>query len=272
MIKINHPFKVNPLLWASFAMVAGALTAPAMAEDDLLRLAMLEDTAARPVISIQGRQVVGDKELRLSQFEEKIPARFRTPKIAELLERRLDISYFAHNPTNGRITDPVTIIEVTDLGCTECTADLKIADQIFAKFPNQLFKANIHIPADLYNSSNSGAFYSKIAQAEGKFWEFRAKIIELAGTSIGDLYTQALIETGIDTKTIRKSTRRNARKFYRELDADARLARDLQIKTPPVYFVNGLKVASSGAPFKLEDLEDLITLEILRYEFKHGDK
>jgi protein-disulfide isomerase len=154
---------------------------------------------------------------------------------------------------------PVTIIEMLDLNCRPCMDVVRAVDKIRDQFGDEVRIVHKHLPSDIYTPTNTAAFYAKLAQREGLFWEYRHLVRNL--TEIGeDTYNDQLLKLGIALPSLQQAIRAHGRQFYRELDADALQAKQFGETVPPALYVNGIKVGGGAVP--LSALEELVKYEL----------
>jgi protein-disulfide isomerase len=217
-----------------------------------------EATSAQPSITIHGKAVISDTQRLQNKIEAQIPASLADPKSQLYLKQRVDIPFYDHAPTQGDITAPITMVLLNDLSCMQCMDVVKKIEAVREKYKDQIYFVHVHLPVDLFNATNPAAFYGRLAHKLGLFWDYRARVIELseAGDSI---YLEQLLDLGVDKHEMRRLIREQARRLYKELDADAMLAQRLNENRPPVVYVNGIKV---GEGRLLDKLGDVIEYEL----------
>ena len=120
----------------------------------------------------------------------------------------------------------------------------------------------MHLPVDKYNFTNAAAFYGRLAFGAGEFWDYRQSLYNVSSAT-DNIFTEKLISVGVPEKEIRRMTRKNARQYYKELDADRTAVQSMGEHKPPVLYVNGIKI---GGSITLEQLESLMDYEIKLYE------
>ncbi|MFZ2619642.1 MAG: hypothetical protein WAX89_02110 [Alphaproteobacteria bacterium] len=210
-------------------------------------------------ITIGGKNVM--EEIRpKSQFELlPLPAALQTPEYMHYMRNRLMLESYAHNPTKGDIQAPVTIVELSDLGCLPCMEKLKAFDKDLADMPNLIRLVHVHAPVPTAAPSQLAGFYGKMAQSVGKFWEYRTFVQNNKETD-ANAYFNGLRQLGMDDNKIRMAAIRDARRFYRELDADAALIRQAKLKHSPMWLVSGVQVAPSAIP--LDKLKHVVEYDL----------
>lgn len=215
-----------------------------------------------PEVHIGGKEVIpGDKHAKAKvKTVDDLPEGLRTERARAALAMRQNITVYKHNPSYGNDDALIQVVEFTDLNCLQCMTFLRHVDEIMAKdkYKDHIKYTHVHLPVDLYNSTNPAAFYGKIAQELGVFWEYRKQLFNI--NEIKDnTFMDKLINAGANPVKIRNLVRQKARQYYKELDADALLSKNMGETRPPVLFINGVKV---GYNIKIEELEPLLDYEM----------
>ena len=157
------------------------------------------------------------------------------------------------------------MIELTDLACTPCLAQLTKLEPVLQDFSSSIVRTHIHVPAETRQDTNLPAFYGKVAARSGAFWAYR-NALQKAAEITPDVALQALLSTGLKERAVRQLMLSDARRFYRELDADTTLARHFAISQPPVLLVNGIRLGHGG--LSLDLLRDVLTY--VQNRMNHG--
>lgn len=220
-----------------------------------------------PDVTIGGEKVITN----LMQFEQDLatatPDSLREGDEPRILRQRTKLITYAHNPTLGPSQARLTLVEFTDLACQPCIKTMQAVDKEMASHPNDIRLINVHTPLNRFNPVNMPAFYGKVAQRGGVFWEYRREIEGLADAT-PDKYFDALMKAGMNRVQARRLMQTEARRFYRELDADSTLTKQMGLLTPPHVYVNGIHLG--GDFIRLEKLPDVVTYELSRPYDKFG--
>ena len=198
-----------------------------------------------PSITIGMLKVETRKDLKAEAELAFTPPELRAPETTELLKRRFRFTPYAHDVTRGPANAPMTIVEFSDLSCVQCMADLKKAEGIYAQYQGRVRYVQVYLPVEAQRQTNLAAFYGKVAQRGGKYWEFRQALFDVKEPS-PEAYFDALVKVGVSATDARRWITTDSRRFYRELDADAQLSRALGLDKPPHFFVNGIHVGDGG--------------------------
>lgn len=198
------------------------------------------------------------------QAKAALPSQLRSDAFIRAMKSRDRITPPASAPRIGESTAPITIYEFSDLSCAHCASTMKKIDEILSKdeFKGHVQRVYIHAPADKFTPTNPSAFYSKIAQHDGSFWDFRNRMIAHASPSDADM-VKFLMEQEITISTIRKNLRENTRTYYNDLDAEAAASRVIVRGELPFYIVNGIMI---GSVLNINNLEPFLRYEMSQQE------
>jgi protein-disulfide isomerase len=208
-----------------------------------------------PTVTIGGQAIITNVQRNAREVAESTPDGLKGNTMQELLERRFSVTPYAHSPHRGNPDAPIKVIEFVDLSCGQCMPELTKIDMALAAISNSVVVTHIHAPTTRFQDTNLPAFYAKIANKDGKFWVFRNNLIQDKPVDANAIFDE-LVKSGMSVPDARTAMLNEARRFYRELDADSLLARAFGIGKPPVLFVNGIRVGEAGIP--LDKLEDVI--------------
>jgi protein-disulfide isomerase len=228
-----------------------------------------------PKVTIGGQTIITSAAAMAAELKETTPEKLRDPNILERLARRSQITPYAHSPQEilhpsevkpnqapdgvfhptMAATAPIKVIEFVDFSCNQCMAEVAKIDAALQDLSTTILVNHIHAPTGQFQDTNMQAFYGKVAARAGVFWQYRAAIVRDKPADAAAMF-DVLVKAGVDIPTTRSLMMNEARRFYRELDADALLARSFGISHPPVVFVNGIRVGENGLP--LEAFPDVL--------------
>ena len=214
-----------------------------------------------PNVSIGGQTIITSRMQFDRELATATPAALQNPDDTETLRRRLRITPYSHNPTMGPQDAAVTILEMTDLSCVACSKALAAVDKVMDANAGKVRLINLHNPVNQFNDVNLPAFYGKVAQRGGLFWQYR-KAVEGLTNPTPDSYFETLISVGMDRMQARRLLTTEARRFYRELDADATLCKQIGVGNPPHLYVNGIHLGENG--ISIDKLPDVMAYELKR--------
>ncbi len=224
----------------------------------------LTATPALPTVTIGGKTVMTYAQSIEEDLKIATPDAFKHSSDKDFLERRFNITPYAHSPARGDPKAPVTVYQFVDLSCGQCMPELAKIDAALQDVSGSIYIRHIHAPMERFQDTNMPAFYGKIADRAGLFWEYRANLIQ-QNPSTADAMFGLLVKTGVPVADARSMMLTEARRFYRQLDADALLARTFGVGRPPVVFVNGIRVGDAGIPLdKLPEVLSYVTTRLAR--------
>jgi hypothetical protein len=230
-----------------------------------------------PSVTIGGK-VVETKVSALAKLHAATtPVALQNPSYKFVLDRRVALTPYAHNPQQGQeqsanvlklnLIPKVQVVELTDLACASCLNELAKLEPVLQDFSSSIVRTHIQASQGTQQDTNLPAFYGKVAARSGTFWAYRQALLSLAGAQASggaeatippDAALEALLATGLKERAVRQIMLSDARRFYRELDADQLLARHFALTNPPELLVNGIHLGgANGLPLAL--LRDVLT-------------
>ena len=217
-----------------------------------------------PKITIGGKQVLTNEQMKHNTVDSDLPEALKNDRTKMAIENRRRIQIWNHTPFRGPVAAPITWVEMNDMSCLYCQDLSQRIDEIFKKdkYKGKIQHFFMHLPVDKYNFTNAAAFYGRLAFGAGEFWDYRQSLYNVSSAT-DNIFTEKLISVGVPEKEIRRMTRKNARQYYKELDADRTAVQSMGEHKPPVLYVNGIKI---GGSITLEQLESLMDYEIKLYE------
>ncbi len=205
---------------------------------------------ALPLVTIGGTPVQRHVDMIAKAEEDSTPMALRQRGMDQVLMRRISLTPFAHNPRHGPADARVQVVVLEDLGCESCWPAMTTINTTLQDYASSTQVVWIHTPSQRLQPTNMAAFYGKVAAKNAKFWEYRAAVLENKPKTSA-LYFELLAKLGLDPRDIRETMRTDARRFYREMDADTLTARTFGFDTPPMVLVNGIVVGHDGLPLDL---------------------
>lgn len=217
-----------------------------------------------PTVTIGGQAIITKAQSLANDVADTTPDGLKTPAMLDYLTRRFNVTPYAHSPHRGDYKAPIQVIQFVDLSCGQCMPELAKIDAVLQDSSATVLLTQIHAPTAHFQDTNMPAFYGKIAARAGVFWEYRANLIQNKPADANAIFDE-LVKSGVTVRDARSLMLNEARRFYRELDADALLARAFGVSQPPVLFVNGIRVGEHGLPLdRLADVLNYVNARIQR--------
>ncbi len=217
-----------------------------------------------PTVTIGGKSVISKAEKTANELNDTTPSGLRDTMMLQQLDRRFSLTPYAHSPRRGPNDAKITAIVFADFSCGQCMPELTKIDAALAAISETVQTIHVHAPMMRFQDTNMPAFYGKVAARGGVFWKYREMLLAKPTVDANVLFDN-LVASGMNVAQARSLMLTDARRFYRELDADSLLARSFSIANPPVVFLNGIRVGYGGVPLdKLKDVLDYLHLRIER--------
>ncbi len=150
-------------------------------------------------------------------------------------------------PAKGEANAPVTMIEVSDYGCSHCrdynlTTESKIEDQYI-----KTGKVRYIVHSFGFSPETQGVAAAALcAGDQGKFWEYHKTLFQNQGKwdpNSLSLYAQ---QVGIDVQAFAACV--NSGKHVPDLNASSNAAQAAGVNATPSFFING-QMVSGALPF-----------------------
>lgn len=221
-------------------------------------------TPALPKVTIGGQTIISKVASDAEEAAATLPDGLKVASLTEMLTHRYYVTPYAHSPQRGDPKAPVSVIEFVDLSCGQCMPELAKIDAVMLDYASNTVVTHIHAPTVRFQDTNMPAFYGKVANRGGVFWAYRDNVIKDKPVDANAIFDE-LVKSGMSVADTRTSMLTDARRFYRELDADSLLARSFGVSQPPVLFVNGIRVGENGVPLdKLSDVMAYVNARLQR--------
>ncbi len=217
-----------------------------------------------PSVTIAGQSIISHAAKTAIEISDTIPAGLDNGLFLPMLDRRYKVSAYAHSPRRGPSNAQIEVVLFTDFSCGQCMPELIKIDAALAAVSETVQVVHVHAPMVRFQDTNMPAFYGKIAARGGVFWDYRSKLMANPTEDANTLF-DILLASGLDTAQARNLMLTEARRFYRELDADTLLARSFSVGNPPVAFVNGIRVGQGGIP--LDKMGDVLAYISKRFSY-----
>ena len=151
-----------------------------------------------------------------------------TPKVIPL----------GHSFSRGAENPVLTIVEFSDLQCPYCSQLAPILDSIAKVYPKEVKIVFKNFPLSFHEHAKEAAAAAIAAGKQGKFFEFRTKMIP-AYRNLGDSsYIAAAKSINLDLPRFQKEKPLTP-EIEKILQEDLELGRQLGVEGTPTVFVNG---------------------------------
>jgi len=149
-------------------------------------------------------------------------------------------------PSRGPANAPVTIIEFSDYECPFCKRAEPTVEQVVAAYPDKVRLVYRHYPLPFHKDARPAAEASYCANAQGKFWEYHAK---LWASSSFDTATLKKIAGEIGLDQAKFDACLDNKEQAAAVDTDIADASAVGVRGTPAFFING-RMISGAQPFE----------------------
>lgn len=141
---------------------------------------------------------------------------------------------FSIGPANAALT----LVEFSDFQCPYCARLTPILDSVVKAFPQDVRLVYKNFPLSFHAQARPAAAAAIAAGNQGRFFEFRSRVMQNFRNLNDSLYLAVAEELGLDMERFRRemvlTPAVNAR-----LDADFELGRQIGVEGTPTVFANG---------------------------------
>ncbi|MFV8749549.1 DsbA family protein [Nannocystaceae bacterium ST9] len=140
------------------------------------------------------------------------------------------------SPSRGPADAPVTIVMFSDFECPYCADALATIAALEREYSGEIRFVYKALPLDTHPSAMLAALVGHSAQEQGKFWPFHDRLFG-GGEIDEDTIVEYARESGLDLEQVAREV--EALTWAPEIRRDLRTAKRLQLRSTPVFFING---------------------------------
>ena len=152
----------------------------------------------------------------------------------------------AGRPERGPKNASVTIIEFSDYQCPFCQKAEDVVDQVMKTYADKVRLVYRDYPLPFHPNARPASEAAACANAQGKFWEYHAKLFHGDGLEPEKLKTYA-DQVGLDRKKFDDCLEKKP--FKTEIDKDVKDGEKAGVNGTPAFFING-RMLSGAQPFE----------------------
>jgi protein-disulfide isomerase len=156
------------------------------------------------------------------------PAADTAPKVIP------DEGSFSIGPANAALT----LVEFSDFQCPYCARLSPILDSVVKAYPRDVRLVFKHFPLSFHSQARGAAAAAIAAGNQGKFFEFRARVMPNFRTLNDSLYLAVAKDLRLDMARFRREMVLDD-EVNALLEADMELGRTVGVEGTPTVFVNG---------------------------------
>lgn len=152
----------------------------------------------------------------------------------------------AGRPVRGGANAPVTIIGFSDYECPYCKAAEATIGQVLKTYGDRVRYVHRDFPLAFHQNAFAAAEAAACANAQGKFWEYHARLFAAQDLSADKLKAIAG-DLGLDRKKFDECL--GARQFKARVEQDMADGAAAGVSGTPAFFING-RMLSGAQPFE----------------------
>ena len=186
----------------------------------------------------------------LSALQQAQESQRQVAEEAELkmaLANRVDVPV-GQSPAMGPADAKLTIIEFSDFQCPYCARSLATINQLMERHKGNVRLVFKNAPLPFHDKAPAAAKAAMAAGLQGKFWEFRAKLLTAQnewgqGADPKQVFVKYAKEMGLDTAKFTKDMADPS--FDKQLEEDKALTEKVGVNGTPTYFINGIRITGA---------------------------
>ena len=160
------------------------------------------------------------------------------------------------SPVRGKATALVTVVEFSEFDCVYCKQANETLNRVRLEYGDRVRIVWKDLPQPTHARSLAAAVYARAGRAQkgdAGFWDAHDKLF--VATKLEDPDLELMAKTSsLDTKLAMAQVRAGA--YRRDIDADADLADDVEVRATPQLFINGRRLVGAQPFEKLKVVMD----------------
>ena len=194
-------------------------------------------------------------EQRRAAFVEELKQKHKTTIM--LRPPAFEVATAGRPEKGGGAKAPVTIIEFSDYQCPFCQRAEDVVDQVMHAYGNKVRLVFRDFPLPIHPQARPAAEAASCANAQGKFWEYHAKLFANQSALGEEQLKEYAKDVGLDPAKFEDCL--TQKPFSAAIDKDLSEAAKLGINGTPAFFING-RLLSGAQPF--EKFKEVIDEEL----------
>ena len=194
-------------------------------------------------------------EQRRAAFVEELKQKHKTTIM--LRPPAFEVATAGRPEKGGGAKAPVTIIEFSDYQCPFCQRAEGVVDQVVHAYGNKVRLVFRDFPLPIHPQARPAAEAASCANAQGKFWEYHAKLFANQSALGEEQLKEYAKDVGLDPAKFEDCL--TQKPFSAAIDKDLSEAAKLGINGTPAFFING-RLLSGAQPF--EKFKEVIDEEL----------
>ena len=194
-------------------------------------------------------------EGRRSAFIQELKQKHKTT--VALRPPVIEVASAGRPERGGGTKAPVTIIEFSDYQCPFCKRAETVVDQVMDTYGDKIRLVFRDYPLPMHPQARPAAEAANCAQAQGKFWDYHAKLFANQSALAEDKLKEYAKDVGLDGAKFDQCLA--DKPFKTAIDKDIADGEKVGVNGTPAFFING-RMLSGAQP--LEKFKEVIDEEL----------
>jgi len=195
-------------------------------------------------------------EQRREAFLTELKAKYKTAVL--LRPPVVEVGTGGRPERGGGAGAPVTIIAFSDYECPFCKRAEGTVEQVLSTYGNKVRYVHRDFPLPIHAHARQASEAANCANAQGKFWEYHAKLFASEDLAPEKLQAMAT-EVGLDRAKFDECLTKQP--YEAAIDKDISDGTNVGVSGTPAFFING-RMLSGAQPF--EKFKEVIDEELAR--------
>ncbi len=192
---------------------------------------------------------------RRAAFIEELKKKYKTT--VALRPPMINVATAGRPERGGGAKAPVTIIEFSDYQCPFCGRAEGTVDQVMKTYGDKVRLVYRDFPLPMHPLARPASEAANCANAQGKFWEYHAKLFANQTALSEDKLKEYAKDLGLDTAKFEACLAQKP--FKAAIDKDIEDGSKVGVTGTPAFFING-RMLSGAQPF--DKFKEVIDEEI----------
>jgi protein-disulfide isomerase len=184
-------------------------------------------------------------EQRRAAFVEELKKKHKTT--IALRPPAFQVATAGRPAKGGGAKAPVTVVVFSDYQCPFSKQAEGVLDQVMQTYGDKVQLVFRDFPLPIHPQARAAAEAASCANAQGKFWEYHAKLFANQNALGGDKLKEYAKDVGLDTDKFEQCLAANPQSGA--IDTDLKDAVKLGVNSTPSFFING-RALSGMQPFE----------------------
>jgi protein-disulfide isomerase len=189
---------------------------------------------------------------RRAAFVEELKKKYKTT--VALRPPVIEIGTAGRPERGGGPKAPVTIIEFSDYQCPYCSRAEGTVDQVMKTYGDKVRLVYRDFPLPMHPQARPAAEAANCANAQGKFWEYHAKLFANQSALGDDKLKEYAKDLGLDSAKFDQCF--SAKPFKAAIDKDIADASKVGVTGTPAFFINGRMLSGAQPLDKFKEVID----------------